>query len=334
MHHGTAIGSIVLYRKARAETAADALSARIEQLSKKPVHNAGEAFVTFNYEAHCNNAFNDHRRTFSERVDDILKCRQGPPRFNGKRIRLQRPPEASDVNWENFDVRGLDRLKREVVTLLVMAVALGVGIVFQVIFEEIRQNIRVQAYDQEVKSAVTGVESGNDSARNDLTLNFLTAVSSSVIVFINVMLTTVAKALSKYQRFHTRTDYEASLMLKLTIVHVINSVIVPIATTTCDRSDGARGGECLWYAPGGLIEQAFYLQCFNAFLPDLIAFADIGGFLARNLLFPLAKSQEMLDVLMAPPDFILAEKYAAVCKTIALALLVRSEDEETKCWRV
>lgn len=302
-------------------------------MSKKPVHNAGEAFVTFNYEAHCNNAFNDLRRTFSESVDDVLKCRRGPPRFNGKRIRLQAPPEASDVNWENFDVRGFDRLKREVVTLSVMAVALGVGIALQVIFEDMRQNIRVRAHDQEVKSAVTGVESGDESTRNELTLNFLTAVSSSVIVLINVMLTTVAKALSKYQRFHTRTDYEASLMLKLTIVHVINSVIVPIATTTCDRSDDAQGGQCLWYAPGGLVEQAFYLQCFNAFLPDLIAVTDIGAVLARKLLSPLAKTQEMLDVLMAPPEFILAEKYAAVCKTISLALLVRSEDEETTPWR-
>jgi hypothetical protein len=98
---------------------------------------------------------------------------------------------------------------------------------------------------------------------------------------------------------------------------------VPIITTTCDRTESSHG-ECLWYAPGGLIEQAFYLQCFNAFIPDLIAFTDVGGLLTRTLLRPLAKTQEMLDVVMEPPEFILAEKYAAVCKTIALALLVRA----------
>jgi hypothetical protein len=92
----------------------------------------------------------------------------------------------------------------------------------------------VKAYDEEVKTAVTGVASEGDStAQNELTLNFLTAVSSSVIVFVNVMLTTVAKALSRYQRFHTRTNYEASLMLKLTIVHVINSVIGGTVQVEC-----------------------------------------------------------------------------------------------------
>ena len=47
------------------------------------------------------------------------------------------------------------------------------------------------------------------STAASIRLQFITAVSSSVIVFVNVMLTTVAKKLNKYQRFHTRTSYEA-----------------------------------------------------------------------------------------------------------------------------
>ena len=127
---------------ARAEAAVDAHGAAIEQLSKQPVRNAGEAFVTFNYEAHCNNCFNDHRRTMFERMDDVVKCLPGPPTFNGKRITVEPPPEAGDVNWENFDVRGMERVTREAVTVLVMTVALGVGILLQVVFENMRQDIR------------------------------------------------------------------------------------------------------------------------------------------------------------------------------------------------
>jgi hypothetical protein len=309
----------VPYVEAREEAALDVRSAVIAQLAKRPVHNTGEAFVTFNYETHCNNCFDDHRRMLVERLGDLLKGK-GPPRFNGKRIVVKPPPEASDVNWENYDVRGWERLKRNAVTVLGMCAALSVGVALQYFFERQRQDIRLRTYDKEVKAAVTG-DDGPSSVRNEVTLTFLTALSSSVIVLINILLTNVAKALNQYQRFHTRTNYEASLMLKLTIVHVINSVIVPIATSTCDKAPSSQG-ECLWYAPGGLIEQAFYLQCFNAFLPDLIAVTNIGGRLKRRLFAPMVKTQEMLDVLMEPPEFILAESYAAVLKTIALAILV------------
>ena len=95
--------------------------------------------------------------------------------------------------------------------------------------------------------------SGGASLADAAQLQTLTAVSSAVIVLINILLTSVAKVLNDFQRFHTRTSYEASLMLKLTVVHVINSVIVPIATSRCTKLEGDHG-ECLWYAPGGLIE--------------------------------------------------------------------------------
>lgn len=296
----------------RMEARVKSLERYVEQLAKQPLHNVGEAFVTFNYEVHCNNALEDQRRTWNENINDFIHCRSGPPQFNGRRLQMSAAPEASDVNWENFDIRGQERTKRNVIAMCVMAAALGLGILLQVVFEEMRHNARVKMYDAEVKAAVLGKETSDESA---VALNFLTALAATVIVLINVMLTTVAKMVNKYQRFHTRTDYEASLMIKLTVVHYINSIIVPIFTTPCEGD-----GECLWYAPGGLIEQAFYLQCFNAFLPDVITLLDIGGRFKRHVLAPMAKTQGMMDVLMEPDEFVLSEKYAAVCKTVGLAL--------------
>ena len=74
-----------------------------------------------------------------------------------------------------------------------MTAALWIGIALQVAFERMRQDIRVRSYDREVKSAVIGGggDGGNDdSMESELTLSFLTAVSSGVIVFVNIMLTT------------------------------------------------------------------------------------------------------------------------------------------------
>ena len=109
-------------------------------------------------------------------------------------------------------------------------------------------------------------------------------------------------------------------MLKLTVVHVLNSIVVPAASSRCDRG-GDDVGQCLWFAPGGLAESAFFLQIFNAFVPDVVALLDLGGRLRRSVLSRYARTQQTLDAMLDPEPFILAEKYSQVCKTVALALV-------------
>ena len=295
------------------------LEAKVSELAKQRVTNVGEAFVTFNYEMHANNCFYDHRRGIIERILGWIGCVHAAPKFKGKTMTLDAPPEPCDVEWENYDIRGFTRTSRNVKTLFGMLAALGVGIALQVSFEQLREDVRVEQYDEEVKASAYGVES-KLALEDEIYIRFLTMLSSFVIVAVNVFLTTVAKKLSRYQRFYTQSEFEAALMLKLTVVHVINSIIVPAASTTCERTEDAAG-ECLWYAPGGLIEGAFYLQLFNAFLPNLIALADVGGRFKRQALSRYAQTQEMMDLAMEPPEFILAEKYASVCKTVALAMI-------------
>ena len=295
------------------------LEAKVSELAKQKVTNVGEAFVTFNYEMHANNCFYDHRRGVIERILGWFGCVRAAPKFKGKQMTLDAPPEPCDVEWENYDIRGLARTSRNVKTLFGMLAALGVGIALQVSFEQLREDVRVEQYDEEVKAAAYDVES-TLALKDEIYMRFLTMLSSFVIVAVNVFLTTVAKKLSRYQRFYTQSEFEAALMLKLTVVHVINSIIVPAASTSCERTENTAG-ECLWYAPGGLIEGAFYLQLFNAFLPNVIALADIGGRFKRRVLSRYAQTQEMMDLAMEPPEFILAEKYASVCKTVALAMV-------------
>jgi|TARA_B110000977_G_scaffold76400_1_gene103080 hypothetical protein len=77
----------------------------------------------------------------------------------------------------------------------------------------------------------------------------------------------------------------------------------------------------LWYAPGGLVESAFYLQLFNAVLPNVIAYVDVVGRLKRKYLAKYARTQRAMDAACDPPQFILAAKYAHIMKTIAMALI-------------
>ena len=135
---------------------------------------------------------------------------------------------------------------------------------------------------------------------------------------MNLLLTLIVKGIAKFRRFHTRTDRECYLMSRLTVIHMVNCLVIPILNSSCPRTDD-RHGRCLWYAPGGLVEGAFWLQFFNAFVPDLIYAMDIGG-LVKKQMAKLARTQATLDELFVPRSFSFGEKYAALCKTIALAL--------------
>ena len=306
------------------EARAAAAAAAAASLSRRPIANVGEAFVTFNYEQHANQCFDDHDRAGGTRLTQLLAYlfpgRFGAtPTFRGRFLRCEPPPEPCDVMWENYDVRGNERLRRDVVAFFAMLACICVGAALQYQFELLREDVRVEQYDEELVAAAGNFESSLSLA-DEAYARALTVASSFVIVAVNVFLTAVAKAATRYQRFYTMSDFEAALMLKLTVVHVLNSIVVPAASSRCDRGDDDVG-QCLWFAPGGLAESAFFLQIFNAFLPDVVALLDVGGRIKRSVLSKYAKTQEMLDDMLDPAEFILAEKYSQVCKTVALALV-------------
>ena len=309
---------------ARLEASASATRAVAARLSRQPIANIGEAFVTFNYEQHANQCFDDHDRGGASALGRCLVFlfpgRFGAtPRFRGRALRCEPPPEPCDVTWENYDVRGNERVRRGVAAFAAMLLCICAGAGLQYQFELLRESVRVEQYDEELVAAAGNVESSLSFADQAYS-RALTVLSSFVIVAVNVFLTAVAKAVTRYQRFYTTSDFEASLMLKLTVVHVLNSIVVPAASSRCERGADDRG-QCLWFEPGGLAESAFFLQIFNAFVPDVIALLDVGGRLRRSALARRAKTQRMLDAMLDPDEFILAEKYSQVCKTIALALV-------------
>ena len=85
------------------------LEAKVSELAKQKVTNVGEAFVTFNYEMHANNCFYDHRRGVIERILGWFGCVRAAPKFKGKQMTLDAPPEPCEPPPENYDVRGLAR---------------------------------------------------------------------------------------------------------------------------------------------------------------------------------------------------------------------------------
>lgn len=340
--------------------------AKCVEAARVPVKNVGEAFVTFNYETHLHNCFEDHRRPLLEKTLTRLfpKWKIGAPKFRGQTLTVEAPPEPSDVLWANYGQSREKRLAKNALAFLGMLAALFAGVALQIYFQQIRDAARVESYDRALYARATGTETALGDAA---AIQSLTMASSFVIVAVNAFLSFAARKLSIWQKFSTQSEFEASLMLKLTVVHVINSILVPAAFSSCPRENivpsgtdpesmdpgdwyggniyapsyvpgedpsvpggvesptgkalMAENGKCLWYAPGGLAETAFYLQLFNVILPNVIAYVDVLGRLRRKHLALHARTQIMMDVSVDPPDFILATKYAAQCKTVALAMV-------------
>ena len=76
-----------------------------------------------------------------------------------------------------------------------------------------------------------------------------------------------------------------------------------------------------FYIPGGFVEQAFYIQLFNAFVPDMLILFDANRILRRQVISHFAASQEMLDDMLVPSEFRLALRYSAAIRTLGLGIV-------------
>ena len=304
---------------AKAEATFVRLKQSVDQLARLPVVNNGEAFVTMNYETHANNAFIDHRRGWGElALDYLFGCfgfGVGAPRLNGRRLTMSVPPEPDDVNWENVNIRGQAWYERSVKAWLALGAGLGIGAGIQIVFEQLREDARADVMDDEIRAAALGENPSGD----DGSIGALTAFSGFMIVAINVSLQYLAKVLTKFQRFHTRTHFEASLMVKIFIVTVVNTAIVPITASRCDpnRIDAGR-------VPVVRARRFDRVGVLPATVQRVLARPDcVSGLYgkSRQSMAKHAKTQDMAEQALEPDEFILAEKYAATLKTVALAVI-------------
>ena len=132
---------------------------------------------------------------------------------------------------------------------------------------------------------------------------------------INLAVSVVVNIFSFYERHPTRSGREKWLVLKLSVFYLVNSLVVPILAGGTSKKMVQN-----WYSRGGLIEQAFYIQVSNAFIPDLLTLFNPAERLNVYVFSKFARTQKALNNLLKPPSFFLAERYAANVKTLGLAI--------------
>eukprot|EP00854_Cymbomonas_tetramitiformis_P014262 gene14262-16868_t len=241
---------------------------------------AGEALITFNYEAHANNVFRDH---VNRGLQGYLFCKSGDaPLFQDQRIFVYRAPEPSDMYWENMDFRGARLFVRRMVAHSSAIFILGIGATLQYVLEVEKEKARNQSIDaQTTELADEDTSSTLEKAKENFDLRGVSFVIAGVVVVMNMVITAAIKSLNEYEAYKTRSQKEMNFILKLTAGHLLNSVFVPIMV-----ADPAY-----WYVRGGFVEQAFYIQLVNAVLPDIIQLIQLTSRVNIMYMSQFAKTQ-------------------------------------------
>lgn len=236
------------------------------------------------------------------------------PRLHGSTVRVVRAPEPSDILWEHTNCTGAPAFLRRfwswTLTLLLILAGAGIQYGLAVMSERLREDRILAEY-----AAGTGAEEAVQEARaKTRRLREVTIASGVMVVIVNFSIMITVRVLSWYERWTTRTSMERWVMLKLSISQLLNAFAAPVLAAY------AAGNKSGWYARGGLMEAAFFVQCANALLPPIVHFLGIGDNLKYYVLSPFARTQAMLDQLVAPPLFPMAEQHAAAVTTLGLAM--------------
>ena len=236
------------------------------------------------------------------------------PKLHGANIRVIRAPEPSDILWEHTNCTGREAFFRRswswTLTALIVLTGAAIQYGLAVFSERSREDRMLAEYAAGTGTAWAIREAAKETRR----LRLVVVLSGAVVVTVNLTIMFTMRALSWYERWTTRTSMQRWVMLKLSISQLLNAFAAPVLAAYASRNKTG------WYARGGLMEAAFFVQLANALVPPLFHLLGIGDFVKYYILSPFARTQPMLEQLLAPPLFPLAEQHAASVTTLGLAM--------------
>ena len=299
-----------------------------------PMRNTMQALIVFNYESHANNVYLDHEARSAFDVWKKVLCGRviDAPKFKGRHISVSRAPEESDFceffsknmtavrqagrgtdnqqqGGENTGILRQERFVRQVLSTLVTMAVLGAAALIQLYFDSLKDTEQNRVLEMEFANPTGGAALELQLLK--LRVQVLSALSSAFVVGINVAFNFIARKLCQFEKWETRSLMERVLTFKLSVAALINSAVIPMIAATKKN----------FYIPGGFVEQAFYIQLFNAFVPDMLILFDANRILRRQVISHFAASQEMLDDMLVPSEFRLALRYSAAIRTLGLGIV-------------
>jgi len=281
----------------------------------------GYAFVVFKYMALAD-AVNQWHNMSNE---DTLRTYCGgcmKPRFGayanwppseigtaegGFKFSVDDAPEPEEIYWQNMSFTKKERRNRQIWSYLLSSVLILIagGIIW---------GIETAKQDQ------IDYSSFKESNYSDGYVQAVGIFAALFTVIINAVLGEACSYFTNQENHKTRTDHLISLIWKRTGMYFINTVLVYYVINNNPSGYGGTGSRTGWYDGGGLATQAWYLAVTNALVWPLLQASNYIGYLSWCYFKRTASTQVELNMAYEPPEFDLAESYAAMLKTFALGL--------------
>lgn len=198
------------------------------------------AFITFRTQLETRYVLERWHRNWAEQLKDSITIQfKKNPRYcyNKRYITVTRAPEPNDIYWENLSIGRAERMKRIAITYTAVLALIGCSF---------------------------GVVYGLDQAAHT-TQGFISIVISLVIVVFNSIISYVIISLTKYERYHTWTNYLISVVNKLSFFLIINSGLIPLLNNLTEED---------WHKSGGLADTMFWVLLANALLTPVFYIID------------------------------------------------------------
>ena len=146
------------------------------------------------------------------------------------------------------------------------------------------------------------------------------------IQVFNELLRLVIWWLASRETHNTYTSQTDSLITKLSVAYIVNSVLIPMALSVPPSSLSLEGvkensGAGEWWSAEGISYTGTMLVLCNSFFPSLIILSGLDRMPLVWIEASGATTQKEMDQAYAAPPFDFAEAYGAFIKTFALGLL-------------
>ncbi len=216
-------------------------------------------------------------------------------------VQVRRAAEPSEIDWRHFGVPLRDRLVGSLASYLMSGVAIAAAAV---------ASWQLEAWARDGRECPGSTDRCPELKCGQDQPARLAAVAV-VTAGLNTALRTLVTWATDYELARSRTGREVSLLRKLSVAYVSNTVLIYWFVVDRDQ----------WYVAGGLAELATLIAVANALAQPLMLVLQPTFYVWRWWAARRAPSQADLDLAYLPWDFDLAEAYALVIKTLAVALL-------------
>lgn len=212
------------------------------QDARRDVLQTGVAFVALHSQAQVKAVLRAWKANIFSRFLYSLCPSSSPRVFNGRVLNIKRAPEPTDIIWENLRFSRVDRLIRQVATLVILAAILVCSCFILIGLANWQRDLR-------------------DSNENSAKVSFSSIPAAAIILLVNILLDLAIRLMSYLECHHTYTEQTLSTARKLTIVLSLNTLLFPLlANLDSDQ----------WYGQSGLANNIFWVAISTAFAKSII----------------------------------------------------------------